>query len=564
MRGSTFTVSMIWEELNYFSTSFEGGQLHGANLSIQTQLKEFARRPEVTALEVFLPPGVIANRPRLEEAAKSILPPERMGKGILRFLPITSLPEIWADGEERILWCRDPWWIPRDRYLRDKYAVGPTPLLIDTHSQGQHGLGEKLAQLAGIPDAPHDTVCALTPTFAEGLRRHFTRWLTPGKEPPFSTRILPHSVDTTQFQPVDDSARAMARRTLGLPEEGVHATYFGRLTPNSKADLLPLIRCFHEVASQDLHLVIGGVENIPGYVARLQKEALDLDLQKQIHFLPELTPTLRHLPYAAADFFVFPGDTVQEAMANTLLEALASGLPLLISDWDGMKDVSVDGVTGFHVPTYWMPGLDRTSELSPALPQMTTYLMLAQSVWVDTAVMTQRLEELFANQELRDEMGRASRSRAEDLYSADSIWEQTTAIWRDALETARGESEASRNARRTSADQVGHPMPLLDLFEGYSTSTVDIQTGQLAVTPFGRQVIAGEKELTFYDETLPLIHPKSLSVLKSFRSEETVSIRDLAAKMEKESGQKFGDCLFLIGLLLKRGVFRYEDKDNYS
>ena len=564
MSGHTFTVSMICEDLTYFNANFEGGQLHGANLSIQTQFKAFAGRAEVNALEVFLPPGMIANRPVLEEAAKAILPPERMGKGILRFLPITSLPEIWADGAERILWCRDPYWLPRDRYLRDKFAAGPTPILVDTHSQGQQSLADKLISLKDAPAVPFDTVCALTSTFGEGLRRHFTHWLTPGQEPPFSIQILPHAVDTSRFQPVGEEARKLARRSLGLPEHGVHASYFGRLTPNSKADLLPLIRSFHQVVDADRHLVIGGVENIPGYVARLQKECTDLGMEKQVHFIPELDASLRHLPYAAADFFVFPGDTVQEAMANTLLEALATGIPSLVSEWDGMKDVGIDGKTGFHVPTYWMPALDRVSTLSPVLPQMTTYLFLAQSVWIDTGVLTKRLDDLFSNGDLRDEMGRNARERAVDLYSHDSVWAQTLKVWSDAMRLARTESPASREERQAFADMLAHPMPLLDIFTGYASRKIDIDQGSLTLTPYGERIIQGKEELTFYDETLPLIHPKSLAVLKTLIANSPISAGEFAGKMSQASGQKFADSLFLIGLLLKRGVFSYQNKDNYN
>jgi glycosyltransferase involved in cell wall biosynthesis len=550
-----FTVSIVMEDLAYVEPDRPGLDVHGANLSINAQLKEFGARDEVQALEIFVPPKFIADRPLLEKWANLILPKRRRGKGILRLIPVTSLPEVWADGAERIYWSRDPWWMPRERYLRDRFSTGPTPLLFDTHSLGQHEQNERLFLMADAPRVDFDVVCALTSPVAEAYRRIYTHWLTPGQEPPFDIKVLPHAVDTNRFQPATAEVKAFARRTLGLPEEGVIALYFGRLTPNSKADLLPLIHAFDGVAKSGRHLVIGGVENVPGYVARLQQEVEARGLGERVHFLPAVTPSMRHLPYAAADFFVFPGDTVQEALGNTMHEAAACGLPTLISEWDGMKEVSVDGETSIHVPCYWMPCQERTGSLYPILPQMTAYLLMAQTVWIDPVRLAAGLDQLFSDETLRRRLGEAGRRRTTELYGLDPIWKQVTEIWSDALAGARAESEASKLARREHANRRGLAMPILDIFSHYATGVINPDADFVALTSFGEACLAGSKEIQFYDECLPLIHPKALSSLRKLAWSGLQSIQSVAEQMSRESGATRSDSLLQIAFLLKRGVF---------
>jgi phosphatidylinositol alpha 1,6-mannosyltransferase len=66
--------------------------------------------------------------------------------------------------------------------------------------------------------------------------------------------------------------------------------------------------------------------------------------------------------YASADVFVFPSTT--ETLGNVVLEALASGVPSLVSDRGGPQDLITDGENGFVVPAN-RPDLlaDRVAEL---------------------------------------------------------------------------------------------------------------------------------------------------------------------------------------------------------
>ena len=78
-----------------------------------------------------------------------------------------------------------------------------------------------------------------------------------------------------------------------------------------------------------------------------------------------MDPELRFGVWQAADVFTSLSDSIQETFGLVILEAMASGLPVVASDWDGYRDLVIDGVTGFLVPTYMVRGAteDATARL---------------------------------------------------------------------------------------------------------------------------------------------------------------------------------------------------------
>ena len=62
---------------------------------------------------------------------------------------------------------------------------------------------------------------------------------------------------------------------------------------------------------------------------------------------------IKHQALAAADVAVSLVDNPQETFGLAVAEAMASGVPLVVSDWNGYRDLVRDGIDGFRVPTRW-------------------------------------------------------------------------------------------------------------------------------------------------------------------------------------------------------------------
>lgn len=132
---------------------------------------------------------------------------------------------------------------------------------------------------------------------------------------------------------LDDASRAAdAQRFLAAypHTRGQRLLLFmARLHPKKGCDLL--IEAFARVAAADarLHLVMAGPDQV-GWQAELQARAQRLGLAGRISWCGMLSGDLKWSAYRAAEAFVLPSH--QENFGVAVAEALAMGLPVLISD----------------------------------------------------------------------------------------------------------------------------------------------------------------------------------------------------------------------------------------
>lgn len=508
-------VSVLLENLELFDPDIANLPVHGANLATVEMLARIVRHDAVEALEVFLPPAVMARTELLTEAAQRALPPALRGRGRLRFYPVHSIPAVWSDAKPRVLLCLDPEWLARDRYLRDRFAVGPMPITCDTHGLGHHRLWQSLTRFAAASPVSYDSIVCLSTTAARGVRAAFDGFLAPGvSEPPCRVDVIGRGVNADLFKPVDDAGKRDARRLLRLPEEGQICLYLGRVTAHGKGDLLPLVRAFAGVtnASSDF-LLIAGEEYPAGYGKKLRECGNAVGLGERLLIHPKVPPALRPLYYAAADIFVFPGDTVQEMFGNTTLEAMSTGLPVVASEWDGMRDLVTEGETGHLVRTYWMPGLDGMDALSPVTPLGTEYLFVAQRVWVDTMRLADALASLLLSPERRREFGARARERVDSGLTWDHTLARWMRLWDELAAAALTEDEGQRERRRALAETLGLPTPYDHLFASYAGDKIDVARYSVRLSAHGIAVARKNQPLELYDETLSLVHNSVIDAL---------------------------------------------------
>ena len=131
-------------------------------------------------------------------------------------------------------------------------------------------------------------------------------------------------------------------------------------------------------------------------------------------------PGTRRLVWHAADLFVSPSDNIQETFGLAVLEAMASGLPVVASDWDGYRDLVVDGETGFLVPTAMVEGATAGATARLLTGELTYDHFLAecsQATVVDVPAMGAAVARLVGDESLRRRMGEAGRRRAREHFA---------------------------------------------------------------------------------------------------------------------------------------------------
>lgn len=121
--------------------------------------------------------------------------------------------------------------------------------------------------------------------------------------------------------------------------------FLSRIIPRKGADML--IESFAEACPQTGRLVIAGPEGEPGYLAQLAACAKKSGVDSRVIFAGPLYDDDKKAALADADLFVLPSR--YENFANAPAEAMACGVPVIITDACGIRSL-VEGQGGLVIP----------------------------------------------------------------------------------------------------------------------------------------------------------------------------------------------------------------------
>jgi glycosyltransferase involved in cell wall biosynthesis len=149
--------------------------------------------------------------------------------------------------------------------------------------------------------------------------------------------IIPSSVDLDRFRPdVDGSA---VRERLHL--EGKRVVGFtGRLVPHKGID--DLLRALGRLPPDVALVVVGRGPDL----AALTALARNLGVLDRVRFCPNVSDAELPNYFRALDIFTFPSTNRLEGFGLAVAEALASGLPVVVADMPGVREVIEPGVEG--------------------------------------------------------------------------------------------------------------------------------------------------------------------------------------------------------------------------
>lgn len=135
------------------------------------------------------------------------------------------------------------------------------------------------------------------------------------------------------------------RAKWNIPPDEPIILFLSRLIPRKGADLL--IESFAEACPASGRLVVAGPEGEPGYVAYLQKRAAESGAGARIIFTGAIYDQDKQAALADATVFALPSR--YENFANVAPEAMASGVPVIISEFCGIRSI-VEGQAGVVIP----------------------------------------------------------------------------------------------------------------------------------------------------------------------------------------------------------------------
>jgi glycosyltransferase involved in cell wall biosynthesis len=194
-------------------------------------------------------------------------------------------------------------------------------------------------------------------------------------------RHIPPGVDVMQFRPGKPDSEL--RRSWGFPEQSTIVAHVANFV--SVKNHPHLVRALAE-AEEDIVLVLAGEYMDAPYVAEVRALVDQLGLKDRVRFLGNVKDTPALL--CAVDIFAFCSH--QEACPVAVLEAMACGLPCVVTDIPAMSDIHQPGQTA---------------------------LVVAQD---DVKAFARALGELAQDSQRRRLLGENARRRVEEFFSTET------------------------------------------------------------------------------------------------------------------------------------------------
>jgi glycosyltransferase involved in cell wall biosynthesis len=234
------------------------------------------------------------------------------------------------------------------------------------------GCGRRLLNRWTIPLVTH--VVAVSERVAAYAEREF--WI-----PPDRLSTIVNGVDLDHFRPVK------REREPNAPTLGCTARLHRK---NDHATLIQAIAGLSARWPEARLLLVGrGPEE-----TRLRKLVDALGVSSRVHFLGEYPDVASSL----AQMDVYVQSSVAEGMPNSVLEAMATGLPVVATAVGGTPEIVTDGETGLLVP----PG--------------------------DPVALAEAIDKLLADPRLAEAFGRAGRARVEAHFGEKLMLQQVEAL----------------------------------------------------------------------------------------------------------------------------------------
>ncbi|MDR2699948.1 MAG: glycosyltransferase family 4 protein [Nitrososphaerota archaeon] len=235
-----------------------------------------------------------------------------------------------------------------------------------------------------------DLIVTISTYSFEKIQKHYD--IAPEK-----IRIVSNGVDTERYKPIETEKQVILKRQFGLKETPV-VLFVGNLIP--RKGLTYLIEAAKQVVKTYPYtqFVIVGDGPLRG---RLIDSLIDANLLGNFMFMSGLTDDELSAMYGCSDVFVLP--SIQEGQGIVLLEALASGKPVVAFDIGGVNEVVINGETGL------LASNRNSDELATALLRF------------------------LSNSELQQKMGLAGRRLVEGNFTWDICTQKMFRVYREML-----------------------------------------------------------------------------------------------------------------------------------
>jgi glycogen synthase len=225
--------------------------------------------------------------------------------------------------------------------------------------------------------------------------------------------VIHNGIDLSEYSAVENPA---ALKALGVDPDRPYVLFVGRIT--RQKGIIHLVRAIRHLNPGFQIVLCAGAPDTPEIAAEMQQAvAAAREHHGEIVWIEKMVTRPEAISlYSGASVFVCP--SIYEPFGIINLEAMACGTPVVASAVGGIKEVVVDGETGFLVP----------------LKQMTESPFEATEPEVFASDLAAKINLLMADPALAAKMGAAGRKRAEEFFGWDAIARKTERLYAKLLQ----------------------------------------------------------------------------------------------------------------------------------
>ena len=232
------------------------------------------------------------------------------------------------------------------------------------------------------------------------------------KIPDERVSVIHNGIDLNEYKPQENPETL---RSLGVDPERPYILFVGRIT--RQKGIVHLVRAIQYFNPGFQVVLCAGAPDTPEIAVEMQQAvAAAREHHPDIIWIEKMVSRSEAKAlYSGASVFVCP--SIYEPFGIINLEAMACGTPVVASAVGGIKEVVVEGETGFMVPLEQM----KESPFEATEPEKFARDLAA------------RVNQLMADPELAAKMGAAGRKRVEEFFGWKAIAQKTERLYRQLL-----------------------------------------------------------------------------------------------------------------------------------
>jgi glycosyltransferase involved in cell wall biosynthesis len=462
-----------------------------------------------------------------------------------------TAPIAWIDaGDREGLAAPGALHIPTPELQREVWArrsVGATAYSLTgvTHTIAETYIMGEIAGLLIAPLEPWDALVCTSPavqsavqTQLEAVADYLHERFGAARIPAAQLATIPLGIHTGDFA-FDPELRRQWRERLDVPPDALVALYVGRFSIATKMNPAPMGLALQESArrlNKPIYWILFGAAHTPEEEDGFREAAAAFCPHVQLRFAGEVQPNPHGPIWSAADLFISLTDNVQETFGLTVIEAMAAGLPCVVSDWDGYRFTLRHQTDGFLIRTTApRPGLGADLAFRYA-NRMGGYadFLTAQSQFtaVDVEQAARALAALFSNPDLRAQMGAAAAERARTLFDWRAVIPQYQALW---TELARRRRAAPVQPAGRGSESPWHldPFRMYAAYPSHTLAHTDTVQLARAFAPAELAAIMAAPSVRGAEGRLPTL-PETEALIGALSQDRPAAVAALLARFPPE------------------------------